>query len=111
METTPMVSNPTDMTSDVARITETAAMVGALRLATVWIDLKPERVQDSVTAEAAATVSLGLAIDQPQTVLFALSGPGLAVTFGNPIGSSPIGNPAGNPAGNPINSGTAARGA
>jgi hypothetical protein len=102
-----MVSNPTDVTPDAARIAETAAMVGALRLATVWIDLKPERVQDSVVADAATTtVSLGLAIDQPQTVLFALSGPGLAVTFGNPIG-----NPAGNSVGNPINSGTAARAA
>jgi hypothetical protein len=99
MATTQMVSNPTKVAPDPVR---TAGTAGALRLATVWVDLKPERVQDSVAVDVAATVSLGLAIEQPQTVIFVLSGAGLAVTFGSPIG---------NAVGNSINSGTAARAA
>ncbi|MFL6235340.1 MAG: hypothetical protein ACJ76N_19550, partial [Thermoanaerobaculia bacterium] len=58
---------------------------GTFMLATIWIELKPERVQESLAADGAEplTLSLQLAIHQSQTVTFGLSGAGLAVTFNN----------------------------
>jgi hypothetical protein len=81
METTQMVSNSTDVTPG-------AGAPALLRLATVWIDLKPERVQDTLAADNEPAVSLGLGIEQPQTVTFSLSASGLAVTFSNLIGNA-----------------------
>jgi hypothetical protein len=55
---------------------------GSTPLSTVWIDLKPERVQESLAAAGdVATLSLQVAIHQPQTVTFGLSGVGLAICF------------------------------
>jgi hypothetical protein len=92
METQQVVSNPTGVTSADAKTG------GTLRLATIEVDLKPERVQDSLGAEGAATpttpsVSLRLAIHQPQTVTLGPSGSALTIAF---------------TAGNGINTGTAA---
>jgi hypothetical protein len=80
METQQMVSNPTGVTSAGAKTD------GTLKLATIEIDLKPERVQDSLGADGAATpstpsVSLRLAIHQSQTVTLGPSGSALTITF------------------------------
>jgi len=77
MEMTPTVSNPTDVTLDMVKVG------GTFMLATLWIELKPERVQESFAAEGAEplTLSLQLAIHQSQTVIFDLSGSRLAITF------------------------------
>jgi hypothetical protein len=81
METQQMVSNPTGVTS------KGAQAGGRLRLATIQVDLKPERVQDPLGTAGAAgaasppTVSLRLAIHQSQTVTLGPSGPALAITF------------------------------
>ena len=63
-------------------------------LATIWIDLKPERVQEALAALAAlgdaAALSLQVAIHQPQTVTFSLAGLGLAISFNkNDGGAAP----------------------
>jgi hypothetical protein len=76
-----MVSNPTSVTS------EGAQTGGRLRLATIQVDLKPERVQDplgtdgAVGAASPPSVSLRLAIHQSQTVTLGPSGSALAITF------------------------------
>jgi hypothetical protein len=80
METQQMVSNPTGVTSTAAKSD------GTLRLATIEVDLKPERVQDSLGAAGAATpstpsVSLRLAIHQSQTVTLGPSGSALTIAF------------------------------
>jgi hypothetical protein len=83
MEMTQAVSNPTEMPHDVIKV---GAVDGPLMLATIWIELKPERVQESLAAGGggeAASLSLQLSIHQSQTVTFSLSGAGLAITFNN----------------------------
>ena len=79
MEMTQTVSNPTDVTLDMVKVE------GTFMLATIWIELKPERVQESLAANGAEplTLSLQLAIHQSQTVTFDLSGSVLAITFNN----------------------------
>jgi hypothetical protein len=58
-------------------------------LSTVWIDLKPERVQDTLVAGGGvATLSLQVAIHQPQTVTFSLAGLGLAISFNSNDGGA-----------------------
>jgi hypothetical protein len=82
METTQSVSTPTSVQS------EPGKMADLLRLATVWADLKPERVQDSLTTDPAGTtvsLSLEMAVHLPQTVTFGLVGAGLSITFSNAI--------------------------
>jgi hypothetical protein len=80
MGTQQMVSNPTGVTP------QSAKTDGTLRLATIEVDLKPERVQDSLGAAGAAmpatpSVSLRLAIHQSQTVTLGPSGSALTITF------------------------------
>ncbi|HEX4494722.1 MAG TPA: hypothetical protein VIE43_03545 [Thermoanaerobaculia bacterium] len=80
METQKVVPNPTGVTSAAAKAD------GTLRLATIEVDLKPERVQDSLGAAGGATpatpsVSLRLAIHQPQTVTLGTSGSALTIAF------------------------------
>lgn len=76
MDMTQTVSNPTVTPPEP---TGAATDGGLDPLATIWIDLKPERVQESLAAGDAATLSLQVAIHQPQTVTFGL--PGLALTI------------------------------
>ncbi len=82
MEMTQQVSSPTDTPPGVIPVGE---VDGVVMLATIWIDLKPERVQESLAAEGSGTVSLSLqlAIHQSQTVTFGLTGSGLSITFNN----------------------------
>ena len=82
--TTQSVSNPTGVTADLAKVAD------LLRLTTVWADLKPERVQETLTTDLgeAISLSLELAVHQPQTMTFGLAGSGLAITFSNAIGNS-----------------------
>ncbi len=82
-----MVSNPTGVTP------EGAQTGGRLRLATIQVDLKPERVQDSLGADGAASpsVSLRLAIHQAQTVTLGPAGSAFAITF-NPGDTGTTGN-------------------
>ena len=89
MGTQQMVSNPTGVTP------EGATTGGRLRLATIQVDLKPERVQDSLGTDGATspTVSLRLAIHQSQTVILGPSGSALAITF-NDNGAATSGTPA-----------------
>jgi hypothetical protein len=56
-----------------------------LPLATISLDLKSERVQESFAASPASVVSLKLelAVHQPQTVTVAVSGVSTAFTFDN----------------------------
>jgi hypothetical protein len=82
MEMTQTVSNPAETQHDAIKV---EAVDTPLTLATIWIDLKAERVQESLAAGDAATLSLQLAIHQSQTVTFGLSGPGLTITFNNGI--------------------------
>ena len=79
MEMTQTVSsNPTETPH---ALVKAGAVDGTVLLATIAVDLKPERVQDSAGGADAATLSLQLAIYQPQTVTFGFSGPGLTITF------------------------------
>ena len=79
METTQTVSsNPTEMPR---ALVKAGAVDGTVRLATVSVDLKPERVQGSADDAGAATLSLQLAIHQSQTLAFGFSGSGLTLTF------------------------------
>lgn len=81
MEMTQTVSNPTETPHEVVKV---GAIDGMVLLATILIDLKPERVQEGLAAGAdAATLSLQLAIHQSQTVTFGFSGSGLTITFDN----------------------------
>jgi len=86
MEMTQTVSNPTGTPHE---IIQAATDDGLALLAMIWIELKPERVQESFAASGAdaATLSLQVAIHQSQTVTFGLSGPGLTITFNNGINS------------------------
>jgi hypothetical protein len=96
METQQLVPNPTGVTS------EGAKTGGRLRLATIQVDLKPERVQDSLGTDGAASppsVSLRLAIHQSQTVILGPSGSAFAITFNTNDGFN---------AGNTGNTGTTA---
>jgi hypothetical protein len=82
MDTKQMFSNPTVTPHElISAVTDD----GPATLATIWIELKPERVQESLAAGGdGATLTLQVAIHQWQTVTFDLSGPGIAITF-NPI--------------------------
>jgi len=80
MEMTQTVSNPTGAPHEIIRA---ATDDGLVLLAMIWIELKPERVQESLAAGDAATLSLQLAIHQSQTVTFGLSGSELTITFNN----------------------------
>jgi hypothetical protein len=82
MEMTQTVSNPTEAPHEVVKA---GAVDGMVLLATILVELKPERVQESLAAgdAGAATLSLQLAIHQSQTVTFGLSGSGLTITFNN----------------------------
>lgn len=80
MDMTQTVSNPTVAPH---QIIDAATVDGQDPLATIWIDLKPERVQESLVAVDAATLSLQVAIHQAQTVTFGLAGLGLTITFNN----------------------------
>ena len=81
MEMTQTVSNPAETPHEVIKVGDVEGMV---LLAMIWIELKPERVQESFAAGTdPATLSLQLAIHQSQTVTFSLSGAGLAITFNN----------------------------
>jgi hypothetical protein len=80
MEVTQTVSNPAGTPHEVITVGDVEGMV---LLAMIWIELKPERVQESLAAGDAATLSLQLAIHQSQTVTFGLSGSGLTITFNN----------------------------
>jgi hypothetical protein len=91
MEMTQTVSNPTGTQHDAITVGEVDGMV---LLATIWIELKPERVQESLAAGDAATLSLQLAIHQSQTVTFGLSGSGLTITFNNGINNNGVAAPA-----------------
>jgi hypothetical protein len=90
METQQMVSNPTGTMS------EGAQTGGRLRLATIQVDLKPERVQDNLGTDGAVTptVSLRLAIHQPQTVTLGPTGSALAITFNAGVNTGTSGTPA-----------------
>jgi hypothetical protein len=80
MEMTQTVSTPTDAVLDMVKV------AGIFVLATIWVELKPERVQESLAAdgtEPPVTLTLQLAIHQSQTVTFDFSGPRLAITFDN----------------------------
>jgi hypothetical protein len=79
LETTQMVSTPKDVAPD------TTGTGDRLKRATVWVDLKPERVQEDLAATEAGTISLSLQMSfgPSQTVTFGLSGSGLAITFNN----------------------------
>jgi hypothetical protein len=79
MDMTQTVSNPTEAPH---QIIDAVTDDGPGSLATIWIDLKPERVQETLVAGGdAATLSLQVAIHQPQTVTFSLAGLGIAITF------------------------------
>jgi hypothetical protein len=82
MEMTQTVANPTETPHDVIKVGD---VEGLALLAMIWIELKPERIQESLAASGAdaATLSLQLAIHQSQTVTFGLSGSGLTITFNN----------------------------
>jgi hypothetical protein len=79
MEVTQTVSTPTDA------VLEMVKAAGTFVLATIWLELKPERVQESLAADGTepVTLTLQVAIHQSQTVIFDLSGPRLAITFNN----------------------------
>jgi hypothetical protein len=81
MEVTQTVSNPTGTPPH--EVIKVGDVEGMVLLAMIWIELKPERVQESLAAGDAATLSLQLAIHQSQTVTFGLSGSGLTITFNN----------------------------
>lgn len=89
MEMTQTVSNPTGTPPGVIqKVIQLGETDGLPLLAMIWIELKPERVQESLAALAAAGVdvaslSLALAIHQPQTVTFGFSGSALTITFDN----------------------------
>ena len=89
MEMTQTVSNPTGTPPEVIqKVIKLGETDGLPLLAMIWIELKPERVQESLAALAAAgvdpgTLSLALAIHQPQTVTFGFSGSALTITFDN----------------------------
>ncbi len=87
----PTVSAPTDGTPD------PTGSGGTLQraMATVWVDLKPERVQDDLTATDPGTISLSLqiALDPSQIVTFGLSGSGLSITSSSVPASVPSGGP------------------
>lgn len=78
-----------DMTQTVSNSTVTphasidaATGDGATPLSRVQLDLKPERVQESLAATGdVATLSLQVAIHQPQTVTFGFSGLELTIRF------------------------------
>jgi hypothetical protein len=79
MEMTQTVSsNPTETPH---ALVKAGAVDGTGLLATMTVDLKPERVQDSAGGADPATLSLQLAIYQSQTVILGFSGSGLAITF------------------------------
>jgi hypothetical protein len=79
MDMTQTVSNPTVTPRE---IIDAVTDDGSTPLSTIWIELKPERVQESLVAGGdAATLSLQVAIQQPQTVTFNLAGLGLTITF------------------------------
>lgn len=61
------------------------AVDGMPLLATIVLELKPERVQESLAAGGvdAASLSLQLAIHQSQTVTFGFSEAGLTIAFNN----------------------------
>ncbi len=85
MEMTQTVSsNPTDTPH---ALVKAGAVDGTVLLATIQVDLKPERVQDSAGGADAPSLSLQLAIHQSQTVTFGLTGSGLTMTFNNGINS------------------------
>lgn len=78
MDTTQTVSNPTVTPPEpIGAATDS----GLGPLATIWLDLKAERVQESLAAGDAATLSLQVAIHQAQTVTFGLLGSGLSICF------------------------------
>ena len=82
MDTTQTVSNPTVTPHGLVNV---APDDGPAPLATIWIELKPERVQESLAAGGdAATLSLRVAIHQAQTVTFGLAGLGLTITSLSP---------------------------
>ncbi|HEY3568488.1 MAG TPA: hypothetical protein VGP73_11195 [Thermoanaerobaculia bacterium] len=89
MEMTRTVSNPTGTPPEgMQKVIDLGEADGLPLLAMIWIELKPERVQEALAALAAAgvdvaTLSLALAIHQPQTVTFGFSGSGLSITFNN----------------------------
>lgn len=89
MEMTQKVSNPTTTAPElIQKAIQVGEADGLPLLAMIWIELKPERVQESLAALAAAgvdlgTLSLALAIHQPQTVTFGFSGSALTITFNN----------------------------
>jgi hypothetical protein len=81
MELTQTVPSPLDVP---VHLLKAEAAPAALLLATIWIELKPERVQEpQLAAGEGETVSLSLQlmIHQSQTVTFGLSGSELAITF------------------------------
>jgi hypothetical protein len=88
MEMTQTVSHPTETPNAAVKVGDVEGMV---LLATLWIELKAERVQESFAAGGVdpASLSLQLAIHQSQTVTFGLSGSGLAITFNNNGGAAP----------------------
>ena len=88
MDMTQTVSNPTVTPHP---IIDAATDDGPGPLSTVWIDLKPERVQETIVAGGdAATLSLQVTIHQPQTVTFSLAGLAFAITFNkNDGGAAP----------------------
>ena len=86
MDMTQTVSNPTVTPPEHI---DAATDDGPGPLATIWIDLKPERVQETLVAGGdAATLSLQVAIHQPQTVTFSLAGLGLAISFNSNDGGA-----------------------
>ena len=81
MEMTQMVSSPPDAL--IQRMTAEAPPA-AFALATISIELKPERVQEPhFAADGVETLSLSLnlTIHQPQTLSFSFSASGIAITF------------------------------
>jgi hypothetical protein len=87
MEMTQTVSNPSQAKQESVKA---GAVDGMSLLATILLDLKPERVQESLAAGGVdvASLSLQLAIHQPQTVTFGFSGSGLTIAFNNNDGSA-----------------------
>jgi len=82
MEMTQTVSNSPQAKQENVKA---GAVEGMSLLATILLELKPERVQDSLAAGGVdvASLSLQLAIHQPQTVTFGFSGSGLTIAFNN----------------------------
>jgi hypothetical protein len=85
MEMTQTVSNPSQEN------VKAGAADGMSLLTTILLDLKPERVQESLAAGGVdvTSLSLSLAIHQPQTVTFGFSESGITIAFNNNASAAP----------------------